>query len=85
MAALNMDELNEAVKTPKKAAGKNLVTIRVPRKENEKVMIVGDNGKYYKLKRGAEVEVPQSVANIIEESEKRTEAMQDLIDKLSNE
>ena len=71
-------------KVAKKVTG--TVEIRVPRDESgeSNVMIVGDNGKYYKLKRGAVVTVPKSVADIIEESEYRKEQARDLIEKIAN-
>lgn len=79
---------NDIVKETKTAAPKKtgLVEIRVPRSEigESNYMIIGDNGKYYKLKRGEVVKVPQSVADIIEESEDRKESARAYLEELIN-
>lgn len=86
MATVDIDIKDDvkASKATKKAD--NLVEIRVPRSPigEDNYMIVGDNGKYYKLKRGEVVKVPKSVADIIEESETRKEKARDLIESLMN-
>ena len=77
------DDIKDLKETKaKKAPG--MVGIRVPRDESDEtnVMIVGDNGKYYKLKRGAVVTVPQSVADIIEESEAKKEKAREVIEEI---
>jgi hypothetical protein len=50
-----------------------MVKIKIPltRTEQDDVF-VGYNGRAYLIKRGVEVEVPEGVVEIIEESEKRT-------------
>lgn len=78
----NENDIVKETKAPSKKAG--LVEIRVPRSElgESNFMIVGDNGKYYKLKRGEVVKVPQSVADIIEESEDRKEEAREYLESL---
>lgn len=87
MANIENDDIKEVkTKAPVKAVKE--VEILVPRADDikgENFMIVGDNGKYYKLKRGARVKVPQSVADIIESSEARKEAAREYLEKLMNE
>lgn len=55
------------------APAEKMVKIKLPltRTEQDDVF-VGYNGRTYLIKRGVEVEVPEGVVEIIEESEKRT-------------
>lgn len=46
---------------------------------------VGLNGKFYRIKRGVEVEVPAGVAEIIENSKKQREIVANLEDELHAE
>lgn len=78
---------NEVKTSEKKAATKDkMVEIRVPRGEygSENYMIVGLNGKYYKLKRGEVVSVPAGVAEIIEEAEANADKAREYLDSLAN-
>ena len=50
---------------------KDTVTIKLPLSKAERDdVFVGINGKIYQIKRGHSVEVPRSVAEILEQSEK---------------
>lgn len=48
-------------------------------------LTVGVNGKLYIIKRGIEVEVPKSVAEVIENSIKQDQETADMIESLVNE
>ena len=48
-------------------------------------MIVGDGRKLWAIKRGEDVEVPEHIAKIIEESLRRQNAVNELIYKKSKE
>jgi len=67
------------VKEPK------MVKVKVPRDRQRGDMTVGVNGKFWLIKRGVEVEVPESVAEVINFSIEQDEKAQDLIDSLRQE
>lgn len=46
---------------------------------------VGVNGVFYKIKRGEEVEVPASVAEVLEHSDKQTQYTAAVIEKAQRE
>lgn len=55
-------------------AAQKKVKIKLPISRNEKEdVFVGINGKTYLIKRGVEVEVPESVAKVLERREKMLE------------
>lgn len=58
-----------------------MVTIRLFRDSNKYAddMIVGVDGKFYKVKRGVDVEVPEAVAMVIEESLRRKDELDELL------
>lgn len=55
---------------------KDTVTIRLPRAlpGEEDTLFVGVNGKGYRIKKGVEVEVPRSVAEVLRNSEAAKDA-----------
>lgn len=83
-----MATVDNEVKTPEKktSAKEKMVEIRVPRGEfgGPNYMIVGLNGKYYKLKRGEVVSVPAGIAKIIEEAEANADKAREYLDSLAN-
>ena len=59
-----------ATNANKKTATKNTVTIKLPLTRNEKDDVyVAVNGKSYLIKRGVPVEVPASVAEVLQHKE----------------
>ena len=64
-----------------------MVTVKLF-KDNERYksdVFVGINGKSYQIKRGVEVEVPESVAKILEQSHAQDMATANMIDGLTAE
>lgn len=61
-----------AEKAVKESAEKT-VKIRLPRIPGQDDQFVGVNGKTFLIKRGVEVEVPESVAKVLRQSEEQDE------------
>lgn len=60
-----------------KTKSADMVTVHFPaptRKEEENFVFVGHNGKFYKIMKGQDVEVPADVAEIIRNSERQKDA-----------
>lgn len=74
----------KAVKSETKAA--KTVKIKIPRapKGEDNFIIAGFAGKMYKIQRGVEVEVPEAIAYIIENSLAAREKADDYIDEIAN-
>ncbi len=57
-----------------------MVKIKIPRDRQRPDMTVGVNGKFWKIKRGVEVEVPDYVAEVVNSSIEQDEKAQEFID-----
>ena len=80
-----MSEKNTKTEAPatEAPAGEKRVRIRLF-KDNGKYkddVFVGVNGKGYRIQRGVDVEVPESVANVLEESARQDAATAALIER----
>ena len=64
----------------KEVKGPKLVKIKIPRDRQRGDMVVGVNGKFNHYKRGVELEVPESFAEVINRSIEQDERAADLID-----
>lgn len=73
----NSVDIVDAAEAPKKEKKEKKVTIRLPLTRTEKDdVFVGVNGKTWLIKRGEEVEVPISVAEVLRNKERMlSEAM----------
>ena len=58
-----------------------MVKIKIPRDRQRGDMVVGVNGKFWQFQRGKEVEVPESVAEVINWSIEQDERAEDLINE----
>ena len=58
---------------PKKEEKERTVLIKLPKMKNEGDMFVSVNNKTFLIKRGVEVEVPESVAEVLRRSEEMQE------------
>jgi len=69
-----------------KATKEKMVKIKLPRapKGEDNFMVVSLNGKGYKIQRGVEVEIPESIAWIVQKSLEARDAADDYIESVSN-
>ncbi len=69
----------------KDAKAIKMVKTRLPRlRKGQADETVGINGKMYKIKRGVEVEVPENVAQVLEQSERQREKAYAFIEDAAN-
>lgn len=78
MAEKKETKVTEEVKEVK---GPKMVKIKIPRDRQRGDMVVGVNGKFWQFQRGKEVEVPESVAEVINWSIEQDERAEDLINE----
>ena len=63
-----------------------MVTVMLPRgrKQEENFVIVSVNGRSYKIMKGVEVEVPECVAEVLENSRMMAETARRYVDAVAN-
>ena len=85
VAAANADAISNMNNMKDILDSEPKVKIRLHKdKNNKEDMFVAINGRGYLIKRGETVEVPESIAKVIEESQAQDSATADMIDELSN-
>lgn len=85
VAAANADAISNMNNMKDILDAEPKVKIRLHKdKNNKEDLFVGINGRGYLIKRGETVEVPESVAKVIEESQRQDSATADMIDELTN-
>ena len=70
-----------------KAVKEKLVKIKLPRapKGEDNFLMVTLNGKGYRIQRGVEVEVPETIAEIVEKHLEARDRADDYIESIRNE
>ncbi len=63
----------------------DMVTVMVPRgrKKEENFLIVGVNGRTWKIMKGAEVQVPRCVAEVLENADMMADAARSYVDRMA--
>ncbi len=67
------------------AVKEKMVTVVVPRgrKKEENFLIVGVNGRTWKIMKGAEVQVPAYVAEVLENAEMMADTARSYVDRMA--
>lgn len=67
------------------AVKEKMVTILVPRgrKKEENFLIVGVNGRTWKIMKGAEVQVPLCVAEVLENAEMMADLAREYVERMA--
>lgn len=69
----------------KKKSSETIVKLLIPRgrKNEENFVIIGVNGRSWKIMKGVEVEVPDYVAEVLENAEMMAEQARRYVDKMA--